>query len=190
MLLAFSVFRPCISVVHIVDAYRLCISSHHIGGAYRRIHHHQNQRTNEPPPPEPEPEPTNGNELTHPIAGPEMTARLRIAPEMTAHAPAHQIDPLTIPRHPDPLPEPSRHRPDSPGFDLAPLPVHNRPAKTRSCAESTESSPEPRSSILGGILNDWWQIPGVSILAWFRQPTGTNRAGADDGPDADHPGRC
>lgn len=50
MLLAFSVFRPCISSHHIVDAYRWCISAMHIGNAYRRIHHqnqNQNQRTNE-----------------------------------------------------------------------------------------------------------------------------------------------
>ena len=106
MLLAFSVFRPCISVHHIVDAYRRTISSHHIGGAYRRIHHHHHQNQNQR---------TNGNELTQPFAAPEMTAGLTITPEMTAHAPAHQIDPLTtscaapdygrsIPRHPDPVP--------------------------------------------------------------------------------------
>jgi hypothetical protein len=74
--------------LHIVDAYRWCISSHHIGGAYRRIHHHQNQNQNQN-------QRTNGNELTHPITGPEMTAGLTITPEMTEHAPAHQIDPLT-----------------------------------------------------------------------------------------------
>jgi len=71
--------------MHIVAPYRQSISSH------PPTNHHQNQNQNQN-------QRTNGNELTHPIAGPEMTAGLTITPEMTAHAPAHQIDPLT---HPD-----------------------------------------------------------------------------------------
>ena len=83
MLLAFSVFRPCISVHHIGNAYRQCISAMHIVASTTRTTTRTNERT-------------NGNELTQPFAAPEMTAGLTITPEMTAHAPAHQIDPLTM----------------------------------------------------------------------------------------------
>ena len=208
MLLAFSVFRPCISVHHIVDAYRRTISSHHIGGAYRRIHHHQNQneRTNER---------TNGNELTLP-------EQARKCPQDWGSPPTRpNTHPFTrsIPwRHPAP---PLTMGEASPGIltQCRTIPPSTRFTRFHShpIASSQQARQAPilcridRKLAQTKIVDSRWH--SERLVADTRgfdsrmvsEPTGTGtilmvlliRAGADHSPEGghspdgpDHPGRC
>jgi len=119
----------------LVSVFMPCISSHHIGNAYRRTISvaHIVASTNQPPPPERTNE-RNGNELTLPVAGPEMPLESTIIPDRTEHAPIHLDDPQSNtrrspdevgrwakqPRHPDPVPEPSTSIDQIPPVSVSP----------------------------------------------------------------------